>query len=307
MQSETRAFPTSDGTRLHLYVWRPDTPPVRGVVQIAHGMGEHAGRYEWVANALCDAGYAVYANDHRGHGRTAAGPDALGELGKDGWNRCVQDQREINDRIAVDYPGVPRVLLGHSMGALLAHQYLCQHGATLAGVVLSGTPAGSRVALWLPGLIARVERRRVGRAAQSAVMAWLLFGQLNREFEPGRTEFDWLSRDPKEVDRYIADPHCGFVLHVQSLIDMFRGVGWAARPANLARIPKDLPAYIFSGDRDPVHQRLTGLWILLDRYQNAGLRNVTHRFYPDGRHEMFNEINRGEVVEDLLRWLRTIG
>jgi alpha-beta hydrolase superfamily lysophospholipase len=306
MLSETPAFRASDGTRLHLYVWRPQEPSLRGVVQIAHGMGEHAARYEEVARALVGAHYAVYANDHRGHGRTADGPQGLGELGKDGWNRCVQDQRELNDRIAAEHPGVPRILLGHSMGALIAHHYLCQHGATLAGAALSGTPAGSRFALWLPGLVARVERRRLGPAAQSALLAWLLFAQLNRDFEPARTPFDWLSRDPDQVDRYVADPLCGFVLRVQSLIDMFRGVGWSSRRANLARIPKDLPVYVFSGDRDPVHQRLRGLWMLLDRYQKAGLRNVTHRFYPDARHEVFNETNRAEVLDDLLDWLRGI-
>jgi alpha-beta hydrolase superfamily lysophospholipase len=140
VQSATRTFVASDGTSLHVYEWRPEDA-ARAAVEIAHGMGEHALRYEEVARSLCDAGYAVYAPDLRGHGRTAAS-DLLGDLGEDGWNRCVQDLREINDLIAAEHPDVPRILLGHSMGSLLAQQYLCEHGESLSAAVLSGSSWG---------------------------------------------------------------------------------------------------------------------------------------------------------------------
>ncbi len=304
VQSATRSLVASDGARLHLYEWRPQGL-VRGVVEIAHGMGEHALRYEEVASALCVAGYAVYAPDLRGHGRTAAS-DLLGDMGEDGWNRCVQDLRELNDLVAAEHPDVPRILLGHSMGSLLAQQYLCEHGESISGAVLSGSTAGGGFMLRLSGLAARLERWRLGQRADSALLGRLLFGNSNRDFRPARTDFDWLSRDQKEVDKYVADPLCGFVLRVQSLIDMFHALRLMRRVGNIARIPKKLPIYIFSGEKDPVHRKLKGLEKLLGRYQKAGLKRVSHRFYPGGRHEMFNETSRAEVVKDLLSWLDTI-
>ncbi len=304
MQSATRSLVASDGTSLHLYEWRPEGS-ARGVVEIAHGMGEHALRYEEVANALCVAGYAVYAPDLRGHGRTAAS-DLLGDMGEDGWNRCVQDLREINDLIAAEHPDVPRILLGHSMGSLLAQQYLCQHGESLSAAVLSGSTAGGGFMLRLSGGVARLERWRLGQRADSALLDRLLFGNSNRNFRPARTDFDWLSRDHEEVDKYVADPLCGFVLRVQSLIDMLHAVRLMGRKENISGIPKELPIYIFSGEKDPVHRKLKGLEKLLGQYEKAGLKKVSRRFYSDGRHEMFNETNRAEVVKDLLSWLDTV-
>ena len=304
MQSATRSLVASDGASLQLYEWRPEGS-ARGVVEIAHGMGEHALRYEEVASALCVAGYTVYAPDLRGHGRTAAS-DLLGDMGEDGWNRCVQDLRELNDLIAAEHPDVPRILLGHSMGSLLAQQYLCEHGESLSAAVLSGSTAGGGFMLRLSGGVARLERWRLGQRADSALLGRLLFGNYNRDFRNARTDFDWLSRDHEEVDKYVADPLCGFVLRVQSLIDMFHSVRLMGRRENLSRIPKELPIYIFSGEKDPVHRKRKGLEKLLGQYQKAGLERVSHRFYPDGRHEMFNETNRAEVVKDLLAWLDTV-
>jgi alpha-beta hydrolase superfamily lysophospholipase len=302
LRQELRTFEASDGRSLALHAWLPEGAP-RAAVQIVHGMGEHAGRYARAAEALTGASYAVYACDVRGHGRTARSALEVGDLGPDGWNRSVQDQRELCDRIAREHPGLPRVLLGHSMGSFLAQQYLVTHGDTIAGAVLSGSSGGGGLALHLPAWVARIERRRLGRSAQSPLLARLLFGRFNRAFEPARTEFDWLSRDPAEVDRYIADPRCGFVLRVGSLLEMFEGLRATGRRRSRARIPKDLPIYVFSGERDPVHRKLRGLRALLRGYRRAGLRRVTHRLYREGRHEMLNETNRAEVLADLRAWL----
>ena len=304
MQSAPRSFAASDGGQLHLYVWRPEGP-VRGVVEIAHGMGEHALRYEVIASALCVAGYAVYAPDLRGHGRTSAS-DSLGDMGEDGWNRSVLDLREVNDLIAAEHPDVPRILLGHSMGSLLAQQYLSEHGESLSAAVLSGSTAGGGFMLRLSSGVARLERWRLGQKADSALLGSLLFGNFNRDFRPARTGSDWLSRDHEEVDEYVADPFCGFVLRVQSLIDMFRAVRLVGRKESISRIPKELPIYVFSGEEDPVHRKRKGLEKLLRQYQKAGLSRVSHRYYPEGRHEMFNETNRAEVVKDLLSWLDSV-
>jgi len=302
---ESYRFHASDDAELHCLRWRPAQRP-RAAVHIAHGMGEHAARYARLGERLAREGYLVVANDHRGHGETAAA-DRLGDIGPDGWNRMVEDLREINAHLRDLASDAPRVLLGHSMGAMLAQQYLCRHGATLDAAVLSGSPGlGTPFALWLPHTIARFERMRLGRDAASPLMQRLLFGAANDSFE-GPTGFEWLSRDGDEVAKYVADPKCGFVLRVGGLCDLFAGARWTRKRKATAGIPKRLPIYVLSGSDDPVHGEGKGLDRLLAAYRRSGLANVSERRYPGGRHELFNETNRDAVVDDLVGWLdRTI-
>jgi alpha-beta hydrolase superfamily lysophospholipase len=292
----------ADGVALHVYRWSPTIAP-RAAVQIVHGLGEHAGRYARLAAVLNEAGYVVYASDHRGHGRTAAMPADLGIFAeKDGWRKCLDDLWLLHRRIAADHPGLPVFMLGHSMGSFLAQEFIIEHGDTLAGVVLSG-PDGLPPFLARPGRwMARLERLRLGPRGQSPLLQALTLGAFNKPFRPPRTAFDWLSRDPAEVDLYVNDPLCGFVPRVQLWIDLLDALADLHRPARLARIPKALPIHLIAGLRDPVSANATRLPSLLDAYRRAGLTQVTHHFYPDARHELFNETNREEVTRDLLAW-----
>jgi alpha-beta hydrolase superfamily lysophospholipase len=293
----------ADGVSLFTHRWLPEPAP-KGVVQIAHGLAEHAGRYARLAAALSQAGYAVYANDHRGHGRTAKTADDLGFFAdRDGWNKCIADLWRLNRRIANDHPGLPIVLLGHSMGSFLAQQLVCEHGEALSGAVLSASNGKPPAIAPIARLLGRLERLRLGSRGRSALMHALFFGAFNRPFEPARTPFDWLSRDPAEVDKYLADPFCGFGATVQLYIDVLAALADIARPSRQARIPKPLPIYILNGSRDPV---ATNISQLLAAYQAAGLKNVVHKVYPEGRHESFNEINREEVTRDLIAWLDSV-
>src|SRR5262245_51411482 len=304
MEATTFGFERPDGVVLFVYRWLPHES-AKAVVQIAHGWGEHAGRYARVAEALCREGYAVYANDHRGHGRTARTPADLGFFAeRDGWNICVRDLWQLHQHIARSHRGVPIVMFGHSMGSFMTQQFISEHGDALAGAVLSGSngapPASARAGV----LLAHFERLRRGQRGKSPLMKRLIFGAFNKPFEPARTPFDWLSRDVGEVDRYIADPLCGgFESTVQLYIDILSSLPDVGRPSRQARIPKTLPIYIFGGTRDPVGSNIGQL---LEAYRAAGLENVQHRFYPNGRHESLNEINRDEVTGDLVRWLNSI-
>jgi alpha-beta hydrolase superfamily lysophospholipase len=300
MQTSTFTLAAGDGTELFVYRWLPPAAP-RAVVQIAHGLAEHAARYGRAAEALTAAGYAVYANDHRGHGRTAKTPADLGFFAaRDGWHLCVDDLWQLHSRIAADHPGVPRVLMGHSMGSFLVQHFLGLHGEAPAAAVLSGSNGRPPPIAALGRLIARVERLRRGARGNSPLLDALGFAAFNKPFAPARTPFDWLSRDAAEVDRYVADPLCGFGPSVQLWVDLLDGLAEIARPALQARIPKRLPIYVFSGSRDPVGGNLKQL---LAAYAAAGLERVTARIYPEGRHEMLNETNRDEVTRDLIAWL----
>ncbi len=300
MQASTFTLATPDGVSLFVYRWLPDGPP-KAVVQIAHGLAEHAARYARVAEALTRAGYAVYADDHRGHGRTARTPAELGLFAlRDGWKKCIDDLWLLNRRIAADHPGLPIVLLGHSLGSFMAQYFISEHGDALAAAVLSASNGKPPPIAPFGLLLARLERLRLGQRGHSPLMQALFFGAFNKPFKPARTPFDWLSRDTAEVDKYIADPLCGFELTVQLYIDLLEGLRDAAMPGRQARIPKDLPIYIFNGSRDPVSDNIDQL---LSAYRVAGIKQVVHKVYADGRHESLNETNRDAVTRDLIAWL----
>ena len=279
--------------------WAPDGAP-RAAVQIAHGLAEHSARYERLALALTKAGYVVTANDHRGHGPNCPPADLGFFAGANGWRECLDDLQAVARRIGVDFPGLPLVFFGHSVGSFLGQTHIAEHGAELAAAVFSGTSGPPAAMLPIGRRIAGFERWRLGPRGKSPLVQSLLFGELNKPFKPARTPFDWLSRDPAEVDKYISDPLCGFEVTTQLAIDLVGALGGLASPETAARIPKTLPIYIFSGSRDPVGAKLQGL---IDVYRAAGLTRVTTKLYPEARHETLNEINRDEVTADLVAWL----
>ena len=299
---ELHSISASDGQEICYYRWLPASSP-RATVQINHGMGEHAARYDEFATRLTGAGYAVYANDLRGHGKTAHA-DTLGDMGEDGWNRTITDALELHQHLAAEHPDIKRAVFGHSMGAMLTQQFLYQHGELLDTVIISGSPGiGSAARTWLSHTLARFERWRLGAGEVSNLMQSLVFGSANKTFtDEGSTGFEWLSRDQVKVALYANDPLCGFVLRTGSLCDLFAGAREARHKRNIAKIPASLPIYIFSGAADPVHNKERDLLRLLDRYRNH-IQKVSYKLYPDGRHEMLNEINCDAVIDDILHWL----
>ncbi|MBS0473151.1 MAG: alpha/beta hydrolase [Proteobacteria bacterium] len=275
-------FNGRDGTAIFTYRWRPEGP-VRGVLQISHGMGEHALRYREPLQPLINAGIAIYANDHRGHGKTS--PDALGDFGPGGFAALVDDMSVLSRRIRDENPGQKLILMGHSMGSFAAQIYIAEHSDLIDGFVLSGSAA--------------IDKLQAPRGGLSAI---------GEGMDKPRTPFDWLSRDDKEVDKYIADPLCGFTVNDAGRASMFGAAGPAVDMAKLKAIRSDLPVYIFAGDKDPINADLTRLTPLVERYREAGIRDITTDYYKGGRHEMLNETNRAEVVGNLKAWIgRVIG
>jgi alpha-beta hydrolase superfamily lysophospholipase len=285
MEPSTRfTYPAQDGVDIVGYRWDPAGMP-RGAVQLTHGMGEHVRRYGALARALTDRGLVVYGQDHRGHGATTRSEEELGQLGPDGWTQLVDDVDLLVSLIRDEQPGLPLVLLGHSMGSFAVQQYLLKHSDRVDAVVLTGTTALDQLE---PALDLD---KPIDLAA------------FNAAFEPARTEFDWLSRDQAIVDAYIADPRCGFGIDVDAGKDMFIGARRMADPGQVTAIRPDLPLYIAAGELDPVNANLALLHVLADRYRAAGLTDVTVRTYPGARHEILNETNRDEVVARILDWI----
>lgn len=274
------------GVDVAVQVWLPEAEP-SGVVVVAHGMGEHARRYRRLAEALTADGWAVYAPDHRGHGRTASGPDGMGDLGPEGWDGLVADLAQLVDVVAERHEGLAIVLLGHSMGSFAAQQYVLDHSDRLAALVLTGTTALDQVAGALDPT----------RPADLSAF--------NAPFEPARTESDWLSRDEAEVDLYVADPLCGFGIDGPATVSLIAAAPRLGDQAAIDAVRDGLPIYLASGREDPL--ALGGMFVdmVADRYRSAGA-DVTEVLYEGARHELFNETNRAEVTAALLDWLRPL-
>ena len=286
---DTFSYGSADGTQLVGYRWAPqDDQTTAGVVVLVHGMGEHIRRYDHFADALVSHGFVVYGHDHRGHGASLAATDEPGQLGPNGWSALVDDLNLPIARAKSDHPGLPVVMIAHSMGSFATQQFLLDHGTDVDAVALTGTAA---LDLLEPAL---------------DLSSDLDLSAFNAAFQPARTDFDWLSRDESVVDAYLAEPLCGFGIDATSAKEMFAGARRLADPAEVARMPHYLPMYAAVGSKDPVNAELTLLWALVDRYRAAGLSDVTVRVYDGGRHEILNEINREEVIEDLLQWLQRV-
>jgi alpha-beta hydrolase superfamily lysophospholipase len=275
-------FTSVDGLEIAYGRWY-GCDPTR-VIQIAHGMGEHIGRYARVIEILVSAGFTVYANDHRGHGQTALLRRRFGDFGEGGFDLLVEDMVRLSRIAKEENPGKPFFLLGHSLGSFAAQQYLLDHSREIDGLALSGSGA-------LDGL---------ARVANSAPPGTDI---LNARFEPARTPMDWLSRDKAAVDAFLNDPLCFPQLQPASFASFLAAAPRLADTSCISRIRPDLPMYLFSGSEDPVGQQLEGVEVLINRYRRADIHDISYDFYPGGRHEMLNEVNRGEVLGNLLSWL----
>jgi len=277
---------------------------LKGVVQIAHGMAEHGARYERFAKFLNGAGYAVYANDHRGHGKSIINGAAPGHMAdKNGWDKAVEDLHLINLEISSRQPNQNIFLIGHSMGSFMTQDYMAKYGKTIQGAALSATNGPPGTLGKIAQLASRVEKLRNGNEGHSSLLANMTFKAFNKAFSPNRTEFDWLSRDAAEVDKYVDDPMCGFECTVATWIGLFDAMTKIASDSALSQMNKSMPVYVFSGTEDPVGEKTKGTDRLLKAYKKHGFTNISHKYYEGGRHEILNETNRDAVMQDFVQWL----
>ena len=274
----------SDGMSIRGYRWSGEGAP-NAIVHVAHGMGEHAARYRRFAAALVGAGYVVYANDHRGHGRTAGSAEQHGNLGTAGWRGLVDDLGSVNRLARREHPETPLVMFGHSMGSFALQQYLVEQSADADAAILSGTSAIDVIGAG------------IDPDAEVDLSAF------NAPFEPAPTEYEWLSRDRAEVDAYVADDACGFGINAAGARSMLEGTAVAGDPDQIAHVRSDLPIYLMSGDDDPLAGGGELIELVAQRYRDAGVGDVTVARYPGARHEILNETNRDEVTSDVLAWL----
>ena len=305
MQQRTFTLKNPAGQKIFVYQWvgEPENKP-KATIQIAHGMMEHAGRYAEFAKRLVKAGFIVYANDHHGHGKSVTSTNQLGHFnGKKGLHQVINDMKHLSNHIKTEYPDLPLILIGHSMGSLLARFFVMSNEIELGGLILSGTNYTSSFLSDFGKSLANLSTLLYGSHYKNKLINHLAYGNYSRSFSPKRTNFDWLSRDTKKVDAYVNDRLCGYRSTSGFYEGLFYGMREINKPENIKNTKLDLPVLIFSGKADPVGNFGKGVQKVFNQYKKAGLKNLTIKLYKNGRHEMLNEVNREDVYEDVVKWI----
>ncbi|MCF2663453.1 lysophospholipase [Oscillibacter valericigenes] len=297
-------FLSADGkTPIHAVEWLPESQ-VRAVLQISHGVSEYILRYEPFAEYLTARGFAVVGHDHLGHGQSVAEGSARLYFGPKGsWNWVVDDIDQRRNLAKEKFPQVPYFLLGHSMGSFLARTYLIRYPGAVDAVVIMGTGQMPPAVIAGGMAVAAEEARRVGEDQVSPLVDKLSFGAYNKRFAPNRTNFDWLSLNQDNVDRYIADPLCGGNATIGLFREMLGGLSFIAKPKNLKRMNLNIPVLFISGEMDPVGDCGKGVQRAYESFRKAGVRDVSLKLYPELRHEILNDTCRETVYDDIYQWL----
>jgi alpha-beta hydrolase superfamily lysophospholipase len=300
MNFTNETIKSHDNTPLVVYNWDCELP--KGIVHIVHGMSEHAARYDDFASFLNQHGYLVRSSDLRGHGKTAGSLDKVGLFAmEDGWNKVVKDIKFLNDSFS-EKSHLPIIMLGHSMGSFLVRTLMYQFPNSGDAYILSAT-AGHPGLLGVVGKkLAGVNAGLMGKKNRTKLMTKLAFGDFNKKYDK-RTEKDWLNRDNDAVDKYIADPYCMQIFTSQFFNDLLEGILNINLMSNIEKVAKHKPVYFFAGDMDPVGNYGKGPVEVKEKFEKAGVEDLTLKMYPEGRHEMLNEINKEEVYNDVLNWI----
>ncbi len=297
MNKNSTIVTTNDGRNIKVSTWT--SPQAKAYLHICHGMAEHIDRYQEFAEAMANNGFNVISHNHRGHGED----EPAGHYAdQDGWLKTIQDIKDVQTSAVLD-KSLPLFLFAHSMGSFIAQGFAIRHGKDLAGLILSGTNYQNPFLYYAGRMVAKIENFRIGLGTPSQTMDKLSFASFNSHFKPSRTDFDWLSRDPEQVDHYINDPLCGFACSAETWRQLLSGLIEISSKKNLKKIPLNLPIYLFGGDKDPVGRMGKGIPALEQKLRQTGHDNVIAKLYKEGRHEMLNETCKTEVFQDVSDWI----
>ena len=303
MKKENFSFLSAEGkTDIHAVRWIPEGE-VKAILQIAHGMSEHIGRYEGLAEFLSNHGILVTGNDHLGHGGSVKKPEDLGYFAEEDGNSCVlSDMETLRQITAKLYPGKPYFLLGHSMGSFLCRQYIAIHGDRIKGALIMGTGDYPALVTSFAKTVCRLQAAFKGWRYRSELVNGLSFGGYNKGYgEKGG--FQWLSGNAENVKKYEEDPLCGFIFTLNAFYGMFTSIHLLSKKDYVKRMPKELPVIFLSGDDDPVGNKGKAVKKVYDQFRSLGMKDVTFRLYHGDRHEILGESDRNTVYKDIEDWI----
>jgi alpha-beta hydrolase superfamily lysophospholipase len=294
---------SKDNKKIFVRCWDDVSTP-KGIIQIFHGMAEHSGRYDAFARYLNSKGFIVYANDHRGHGNTDI--NNLGYIGKDGFNKIVEDEHILTNIIKEKHVNLPIFIFAHSFGSFIGQEYIIKHGNEFSGLVLSGSALRKGLDVHGGIILSFIEKSLFGGHKKSPLLNFLSFYNYNKKIKNSNSKFDWLTKDNVEVQKYERDPLCGNVATSGFYYYFLKGLAKLCDKSRLELIPKHIPIFIVSGEDDPVGNY--GVWVknLYTLYKDVNLTNVNMKLYSGNRHELINELNSNVVFDDIFYWLNHI-
>lgn len=297
-------YPSKDNKNtIHPCVWKPQGAP-KGVVQIIHGMAEYAERYAPLADFLTKNGFVVCAEDHLGHGQTAASKEDLGYFNdKKDYKVVLEDIHSLQEIMQKEYSSLPYFVLGHSMGSFFCRNYIAKYGKSLNGVIVMGTGYKDKLTLAAAKIATRLNALFCGWRNRSRLITGLAFGSYNKRFKPVGSPNAWVSKNPENVKAYDADPLCGFTFTNNGYYVLFSVIGAACGKRAVTSVPKDLPVYFVAGQDDPVGSYGKAVTKTYKKFKKAGIENVSITLYPEARHEILNDISRNKVMKDILQFI----
>jgi alpha-beta hydrolase superfamily lysophospholipase len=278
---------------------------VKAIVQIVHGISEYVERYDALAQFLSDHGILVVAEDHMGHGKSIGGDGKPGYFAG-GWFAATKDTYHLLAETMAEFPDVPYILLGHSMGSFLVRTILCQYpDSGISAAIISGTGWQSNLTVMFGKLISDLVCQLAGEQTPSRFLRSLCFGMYNARIKSPKTPYDWVLSDEALMASYIADPLCGGLVPSAGLMrDLMVGIRYIQQTSNLENMNKNLPVLFVSGQEDPVGDYGKGVTRTADAFKSVGMDNVMVKLYTGCRHEVHNEPNRQVLFDDLLQWLK---
>lgn len=308
VRKEELYFDSRDNvSKIHAVRWIPDAEKPACILQIIHGMAEYIDRYDDFAQNMAKRGILVVGEDHLGHGKSVLDNGTYGYFcERDAATVVVRDAHRLKKMTQEKYPGVPYIILGHSMGSFILRNYLFRYGTGIQAAVIVGTGMHPRPLLAAGNALAAVQKLIYGSKHPSGLLNMMSFGTYNKRIKNRRTIMDWLSKDEKIVDDYIADSLCGFTFTVNGFQTIFQLAGRLHKKENLKKMPKDLPVFFISGGEDPVGAYGKGVKEACRSFHDVGMTHVQMKLYDNDRHEIINETDREQIYEDIYLWIQSV-
>ncbi|WP_101503520.1 alpha/beta fold hydrolase [Brachyspira pilosicoli] len=305
MKIDNRVLISDDGHRMYTYIFTPDTQP-KAIVQIVHGLGEHAGRYKELASKLADNAFLVCADDHRGFGRSTVSKDSIGHIAdKNGADLILEDMKHLMVTVKADYPNIPYFMLGHSMGSFLTRGFLIKYHKDLNGAIIMGTKGKPNTIESIGKLIANVQKSIFGGRKRAKLLDKLSVGGYGKKYFPkDKSDLAWLTSDKEEINKVLEDEYfASKPASIETYIQLFNLIDKISDKDNYSNMSKDFPILLISGDKDPVGNMGKGVKWVYEMYKSLGLNDINISLYKDGRHEILNDVQRHDVMNEILDWL----
>lgn len=304
VKKEEFTFDSRDGqSKIHAVRWVPEGKVIC-ILQIVHGMAEYIERYEEMAQYFAEKGILVTGDDHLGHGKSVAQGGTYGYFcDQDPATVVVRDVHRLKKMTQEDYPGVPYIILGHSMGSFITRNYLFRYGSGIQGAIICGTGSQPQALVRFSKALASLQCLVLGQKHVAKMIDRLAFGNYNQKIADPKTDFDWLCRNEKVVDAYLKDPLCGFTFTANGFRTLFTLLERLNKTENLQKMPKALPVFFIAGDKDPVGNYAEGVKKAYENFEKIGMERLALKLYPEDRHELLNELDREQVYEDIYPWI----